>query len=88
MLNVLDIRNRMIDDFRSFSESFVSPKAADIYSYLSDESNQKKYRTDPLLQINPSYATGDSIDSLVDAGVLSEPCRRIFQRNGRPMLCI
>ena len=85
MPNVFDIRNRMIDDFKSFSESFVSPKASDISGYLSDESYQKKYWPDPLLQINPHYATGDSIDSLVDDGTLSEPCRKIFQRNGRPM---
>ena len=85
MNTVFDIRNKMINDFRTFSESFVSPKASDIAGYLANEDYQKRYWPDPLLQINPHYASGDSINTLVDSGKLSEECRRIFQRDGHPM---
>ena len=85
MANVFDIRNRMIEDFRRFSESFVSPKADDISGYLSDESYQKRYWPEPLLQINPHYRQDDDIDSLVSSGFLTDPCRKIFQKNGRPL---
>src|SRR5690606_38838109 len=35
---------------------------------------------DPLIQLNPLFEPGDSIDELVDGGVLHEECRRIFTR--------
>src|SRR5215204_5075448 len=34
---------------------------------------------DPLIQLNPSFEAGESIDELVDEGVLHEECARIFR---------
>ena len=85
MSTVFEIRDRMIEDFRSFSESFVSPKADDIADFLKDESYQSRYWPDPLLQINPHYSQGETVSRLVDKGMLSESCRRIFQRGGQSL---
>lgn len=85
MSTVFEIRDRLIEDFRSFSESFVSPKADDIAHYLSAENYKKRYWPDPLLQINPHYSQGETVSRLVDKGMLSEPCRRIFQRGGQSL---
>ena len=35
---------------------------------------------DPLVQLNPSFEMGESIDDLVDTGILSEGCRSVFRR--------
>lgn len=34
---------------------------------------------EPLMQLNPSFAHGGTIDELVDQGLLHEECRRIFR---------
>ena len=85
MSTVFEIRDRMIEDFRSFSESFVSPKADDIAGFLAAENYQSRYWPDPLLQINPHYSKGEPVSRLVDNGTLCEPCRRIFQRGGETL---
>ncbi|MBI3273374.1 MAG: DEAD/DEAH box helicase [Planctomycetes bacterium] len=39
---------------------------------------------DPLLQLNPAFAPGESIDQLVDAGVLHDDCRAVFRIKPEP----
>lgn len=39
---------------------------------------------DPLIQLNPAFEPGDSIDELVTAGVLHEECGRIFRKDKQP----
>ncbi|MGQ9590598.1 MAG: DEAD/DEAH box helicase, partial [Planctomycetota bacterium] len=47
---------------------------------------------EPLIQLNPSFAPGETIDELVDRGILHEACRWIFRKDkdatsglGRPL---
>jgi ATP-dependent helicase YprA (DUF1998 family) len=39
---------------------------------------------DPLIQLNPSFEAGETIDELVGEGTLHEECARIFRRNKKP----
>ncbi|MDP8939201.1 MAG: hypothetical protein M3N10_02715 [Actinomycetota bacterium] len=39
---------------------------------------------DPLIQLNPSFESGEIIDELAEEGILHEECSRIFQTNKGP----
>ena len=39
---------------------------------------------DPLIQLNPSFEAGETIDELVGEGILHEECARVFRKNKKP----
>ena len=78
MKNVFDVRNNLIKEFSAFSRSFVEPKAKDIHDYINAEFYKKKYWPDPLLQINPHYKTGQTVEKLANNGILHPDCAKIF----------
>jgi len=39
---------------------------------------------DPLIQLNPSFEAGETIDELVGEGVLHEECARVFRKGRSP----
>lgn len=86
MKNVFEVRNYLIDDFKSFSQSFVKPEAEDIAQYLKADEVNNKYWPEPLLQINPHYQEGESVTELVRQGILHPRTERIFVgKDGKPI---
>ncbi len=78
MKNVFEIRKNLIDEFKRFSQSFVSPKADDIKEFLNREEYTDKYWPEPLLQINPHYERGENVTNLVAQGILHPETAKIF----------
>ena len=86
MKNVFEVRNNLIDDFKSFSQSFVKPEAKDIEAYLKADEVNDKYWPEPLLQINPHYQQGESVTELVRQGILHPRTENIFKgKDGKPI---
>ncbi len=86
MKNVFEVRNNLIDDFKSFSQSFVKPEAEDIAQYLKADEVNNKYWPEPLLQINPHYQEGESVTELVRQGILHPRTEHIFVgKDGKPI---
>lgn len=86
MKNVFEVRNNLIDDFKSFSQSFVKPEAEDIRRYLKEDEVKNKYWPEPLLQINPHYQRGENVTELVEQGILHSRTEKIFVgRDGKPI---
>lgn len=78
-MNVFELRNRLIDDYSRFVRSFISIRDERIADYVACELEEGALWPDPLVQLNPSFEPGETIDELVDQGVLHEECRHIFR---------
>lgn len=83
MDNVFDFRNRLINEYSSFSRSFSKVSAQDILSKVEQEYDRGRYWPEPLIQINPNYKRQGTIQQLAEQGVLHPHCADIF-RTGKP----
>ena len=87
-MNIFDFRDNLIESYHSFSRSFTKINSPDIAEEVNRECFEKKrFWPDPLLQINPCYKTGESVETLAAKGVLHPLCAKIFRdKDGKSLL--
>ncbi len=91
-VDVFGLRDQVIDDYARYVQSFVRIRDAHIRGFVDAELESGVLWPNPLVQLNPAYAPGGSIDDLVREGLLHPECARIFRRNkhnepsGEPLL--
>lgn len=78
-MDVFQFRERLIGDYASFTRSFTKPQAEDIQTYLSACYDAGAFWPAPLVQLNPSFVSGGTVEDLVAAGRLNKECARIFR---------
>ena len=83
-MDVFDLRNRLVADYASFVQSFISIRDDRIRQEVHERMSEGLLWPDPLIQLNPCFEPGETIDELVDTGVLHEECRRIFRLKSEP----
>ena len=79
MKDVFDFRNRLIDEYGSFSRSFSKIAANDLALKVEEEYSRGRYWPEPLIQINPNYKRGGSVQALVAQGSLHQACAELFK---------
>lgn len=92
-MDVFRLREKLVDDYRRYAESFLLVKDERLSGHLREELDSGLLWPDPPAQLNPAFAASASIDELVAEGVLHDECRRIFRVDkadgtpdqGRPM---
>jgi ATP-dependent helicase YprA (DUF1998 family) len=87
MLDVFDLRERVIAEYAAFSRSFTRISAPDISAVVEAEYARERYWPEPLIQINPNFERKGTIGKLVKDGLLHSECERLFQADkpeGRP----
>jgi hypothetical protein len=78
-MNVFDIRQRLVDEYREYVQSFVDIADPRIEDKVSSHLSGGELWPEPLLQLNPSFETGKTVDELVDEGLLCPRCRSVFR---------
>jgi ATP-dependent helicase YprA (DUF1998 family) len=78
-LEVFELRNRLINDYGSYVGSFIRIKDQRVEEEVHSNLAAGLLWPDPLIQLNPSFEAGETVDELVDEGILHEECRRIFR---------
>jgi len=78
-MDVFAFRNRVIEDYARFSRSFTKLRAADIERYVNQAYAEGRFWPAPLIQLNPNFVPGQTIDQLVAEGVLETACQHIFR---------
>src|SRR5712691_1749524 len=91
-MNIFDFRNQLIDDYASYIKSFIQIRDAQIGNYVRQKLQEGVLWPEPLIQLNPLFERGESIDELVAQGVLHRECARVFRKDksenddrGRPL---
>jgi ATP-dependent helicase YprA (DUF1998 family)/very-short-patch-repair endonuclease len=83
-MNVFELRERVLDDYHRYVESFLNIRDHRIAEFVSGELERGALWPEALVQLNPSYQPARSIDRLVQDGVLHPLCQQIFEDKGLP----
>jgi hypothetical protein len=78
-MDVFDLRNRLVRDYGSYTRSFIRIADGRINAKVDGELDGGALWPEPLLQLNPTFLPGGTIDALVDEGTLHPKCKRIFR---------
>jgi len=78
-MNVFEFREKLVADYATFTRSFTRIRAEDISSFVDKAYNSGRYWPAPLVQVNPNFKTGHTVEELVGAGGLHPLCSNIFR---------
>lgn len=78
-MDVFAFRQELIAEYERFSRSFTQIRAADILQAVDAAYDSGRFWPAPLIQLNPNFVPGGSIDEWVAQGVLDAECAKIFR---------
>ena len=78
-MDVFRVRDRLIDDYREFTGSFVDIHDKNIREHVAERMARGYQWPDPWLSLNPNFASGGTITDLITEGLLHPECERIFR---------
>ena len=91
-MNIFEYRQKLVGDYGSYLKSFINISDQRISAYVDEELDKGALWPEPLLQLNPSFEQGRSIEQLVSEKILHEKCGEIFRTGksesdaiGKPM---
>ena len=79
-MNIFDLRNDLVGEYGSYTQSFINVRHEALRARVEEEMRQGALWPHPLLQLNPSYDPGGSVEELVASGKLHAECAKIFRR--------
>lgn len=92
-MNIFEHRDKLVSDYAAYTQSFIKIRDARIKSFVENSLCGGVFWPEPLIQLNPTFLPGGTIDELVDAGVLAGACSQIFKidktdddHTGKPLL--
>jgi len=80
-MKVFDLRNQLIKNYGDYVKSFIHISDPRIKEKVNEELDEGLLWPNPLIQLNPSFEPGGSVDELVKEGVLDKECSKIFQKD-------
>ncbi|MCA0294168.1 MAG: hypothetical protein LCH96_02430 [Actinobacteria bacterium] len=78
-MDVFEVRDKVIDDYRSFTTASIDIKDPRLKDYYQSELDRDRQWPEPWISLNPAFETGGRIDELVRDGLLHPECERIFR---------
>lgn len=78
-MNVFVFRQNLVNEYADFTRSFTRIKADDIRAFVDAEYASQKYWPEPLIQVNPNFQPGGTVEALCQAGQLDARCAEIFR---------
>jgi ATP-dependent helicase YprA (DUF1998 family)/very-short-patch-repair endonuclease len=80
-VNVFGLRDHLVADYADYTRSFVDPRDERIRQLVDEELEAGLLWPEALVQLNPAFEPGGTIDDLVVAGTLHEGCSAAFRRD-------
>lgn len=77
-MDAFKLHQRLIDDYRSFTEGFVDLPEGRLANAVKKQSLDGAQWPDPWISLNPSFAPGGRVDELVARHLLHPSCTDIF----------
>lgn len=78
-MDVFDLRSRLVEDYARYTRSFIKIADQRISNRVNQALDAGALWPEPLLQLNPTFLPGGTIDDLVAEGTLHPECSKIFR---------
>ncbi len=78
-MDVFAFRKELISEYERFSRSFTRIRAEDIRRVVDEAYGSGRFWPAPLIQLNPNFVPGGSIEEFVANGTLDAECAKIFR---------
>ena len=78
-MNVFELRDRLVSDYQSYTRSFIQIRDARISEHVDRALGDGAFWPEPLLQLNPTFLPGGTMDDLTSERTLHPECARIFR---------
>ena len=82
-MDVFRVRDRLIEDYRDFTGSFVDIHDKNIREHVAERMARGYQWPDPWLSLNPNFASGGTITDLVSRGTAPAGVREDLPAQGR-----
>ncbi len=83
-MDVFELRDRLVSDYEEFTRSFIKVRDPRIEDVVDRELSEGLLWPESLIQLNPSFAQGATIDELVGEGLLHDANRASASAETRP----
>src|ERR1039458_8057309 len=80
-MDVFALREKVVSDYRHYIESFVRINDERIDSFVKEQFETGALWPDPILQLNPAYEPGPTLDELAAQGVIAAGTARFFRKH-------
>jgi len=77
-MNIFNLHNRIIEEYSSYINSFINITDSKLKSFARKIIDSAILWPEPLIQFNPSFKSGGSINDLVKQGIVSQEFSDIF----------
>lgn len=78
-MDVFELRRKLVEDYGQYATSFVNIADDRIRHHVDEELKGGLLWPEPLIQLNPAFESGGTVDELVGRGLLHPECERIFR---------
>ena len=79
-MDIFQYREDLIGDYSAYVKGFLGVQDAEIERFINSRLDGGFLWPEPLVQLNPAFVHGPTIDELVDQKRLHATCREIFRR--------
>lgn len=78
MKNIFDLHKSILSDYKLYIDSFINIADEKILETVRKDFDSGNLYPEPLVQFNPSFESGGSVEDLVNTGVLVKDFNHIF----------
>ncbi len=78
MKNIFDLHKDILSDYKQYIDSFINIADEKILTNVKKNFDSGNLYPEPLVQFNPSFESGGSVEDLVRNGVLVKDFNNIF----------
>ena len=78
-MNIFSLHDKIISDYSSYIKSFLNIKDEEIRKVVDKDLEEGSLWPDPLIQFNPTFEKGESMDDLVKQGLVHGGSNEIFK---------
>ena len=79
-MDIFRYREDLVGDYSAYVKGFLEVRAPEVKEFINTRLDGEFLWPEPLVQLNPAFVQGPTIDDLVDQARLHPTCREIFRR--------
>lgn len=83
-MDIFTFRDQLIEEYATYSGSFIQVRDRRLREFVDTQLRSGVLWPEPLVQLNPAFEPGDSIEDLVRQSVLHQECGNVFRIKPEP----